>query len=445
MNRTHWLLIALAACNSSSTPSPDHTDAQAADTATADTPWPIDAAPPITLHATSLAGDGTSDTTAIAVYPDLGGTVQTATIGFGLNVMVPEHATVTVLQEATGSDGVIEDHYTTFIGTESDDDLIAGPARRQDVPTGNAVTMSVTLPADHLGATVYSECGALTPTNGSATLTLYDSCGADPFNVLAIDGSAAPPVFGWQTNEMVTGGGSLAITDTFNVFDPLALSIANVPAGLTRLEAHDEIVLGAISALSIPLDDQSLASPPAGSASLTMRYPLGAGDSTFVVAREFTGSDDLRDVAVSSTTSSTNFALDLAAQPLPTVALPTRTSHGLTWTETPAGSPSSRIVTWHASWHDPNGAEHDLTWIVIDDPANPPTMTLPTLPAVVAAYDPFAASDLVLGTYGVEYVAYSSFGGYRAGRRFGETLADVTTPYPGGGGYSATASRSPAP
>jgi hypothetical protein len=396
---------------------------------------PPDAADPthVWVHVISPAGDGFPDPTAIAIFMDPSGTVvQDGLVDSNgdASTLMPGGGTVTVLQVSVDSaNSTRREQITTFRGVKGGDSLHVG---RKDptVLSGHPDTMTATMPLDAYAGVLIDACGGAEqqsgPPNGTQTFTFYDSCRTSTFDILMLDNMGGTPEFVWQPGVTFSEHGDVMIADNFQLMSQNTTTVANIAANVTggvRLYT----MIGTWP-LQMGLKSITPQSSPSTQV-MAMPYAPGAGSGTLVYVEEVTGIEPLQQFAMLTTGSASNLSVDVSQLPVPTVAArATQTTSGASWTQTDAGAPDARYVTWIAQWTDSAASmNHVVDWAFVEDPSGPTTSALVPLPDAYAADDPTKASGVTLGGANVWYVDYDNLSGYDDARRFGPALTDVAT------------------
>ena len=447
MTRHAWAVVCVVcvSCKSSSHATVDSRsgDAPSTDSASVDVPPGPDAPPPdapdpsrVWVHVTDTTGDGGPDASAVVVFMDSSGAVvQDGTVDASgdASVELPGGGSVTVLQVSIDpGTGAHQDRLMTFRGVKPGDFLHAGPARAVNTFSGPSYSMTAHLPLDAYQAQLYFECGngtTIGPPNGLQTLTFYDSCRTSSFDVLMMENMSGVAEFVWQPGLTFADHGDVTIADNFALMAKTSSPITNVPPGLSNVGVW---LYTNVGALRVGMDQQSVQLPSGGDQTIALRYPPGAGTSTLLYAAEFSALSSTQSFARVTTGSPATIGLDLASLPLPTISTRAmQTPSTVTWTQSDAGAPDARYVTWLGSWTDAGtNTKHTAVWGIVEDPSGTTSSSLVPLPPAYAADDPSHASNPTLLGATVAYVDYDNLGGYDQARPFGFILLDPSTSLP---------------
>ncbi|NJM91218.1 MAG: hypothetical protein HC863_02930, partial [Myxococcales bacterium] len=373
---------------------------QAADAAV-DAPPP----PPVRLTALTATGDGAPDPTAIAIFVDASGTLVKDGLVNDMGraeAMMPSGGTVHVLTISNPSVTTRAVIIQTFRGVKPGDDLTAGLVRTAAFPSGSTTQMTGSFTSTGTGFT-YSfstDCGgSFSGDPGAAgtiaavpAITFRDGCHDATIRMLAI---ANPSTAGLNPRFVFTSfthnaGGVFSVPNTWQTMPNFTLTLNDLPEEITGFNATRYSYLGDGGTLQAGRSAASAGDPPAGTNTLSIPFPVAVGPRALVqVTLSRLNAVASQELTTRTANVAASLAVDATALPLPwiTEAL-TINNNTVSWKQEGAGTPDLRLVRWAGRFTTTDNIATSVSWYLADAGDGEPSVTLPSLPASYAAYDP---------------------------------------------------------
>jgi len=371
-------------------------------------------------------GDGAPDPTAIAVFTDHNGTVISAGMvdsNGHASAELPDGGDLTVLQAVDESGAPRrQDRLTTILGVVGGDQLVLGvppdPAHRGGTET--TMMFDYTPINTSMPPALFAACPDFGVNQSTITLGFYASCVTPKFDLLLLqDSMSAGRFYDWQPDNVYSAGDHFTMPDNWLAIGHNTTTFTNIPANLPNVAAELDVVIGG---RKMRLDLETLQLPAPGNGTLSLEYVPEVRPMSIAV-RYGNGINYVETHVLATTSVPDPASFDLAELPLPHLTKVMPAADGVAWSESRAGAPDARLVTWFGSW-TAAGVGHDAVWLVEDDGSARAGITLPSLPAAYAADDPTTNSPTVGGA-SVLYFDYDNLDGYDAARPHGPALQDI--------------------
>lgn len=391
--------IAFAACNSGGAAL---TDALSIDAFTG----------PVEVTVLTATGDGQPDLGARVVFYDAADNVVFfAPVGPDGRAVHPLTAGSSVAVVRTLTSAAFRSvSIHTIRDVEPGDRITLGVAASASYRAGATDRMSVqyTPLSTSSGPYMMTPCATATQVRGPGspyTLLFHESCAKPTFDLFTVADDAQSRYFIWQPDIAYVPGSTITLPDAWQPMGSLATTYTNGPSEPTEIS---EWLYMLIDNIPFEVERRQATLQPGGTTTTHLHAP-GAGDRILYMARRAAGITIVDDYSVVAASTVTSLPIDLAALPLPTFASPARqVADGVTWTETPAGTPDARFVNWSAQWTK-NGVERVILWTVMEKPSSASSVKLLPLPMAYADDDPTQAGvDVVLRSANVSYVDYDT-------------------------------------
>ena len=235
------LALVLAACSIA----PKHATGSGGDDATGDGGDGSDgggsaATTMVELTVLSLDSDGLPDTGAVAMFVDPNGNL----IADGLvdaaghaQADMPDGGSVTVLRINDETPTHRNVGLTTITAVRPGDKLVVGDTASPTAFPGAPTTMAVTFTpyAANYSYMFYTACGGTGGSSGTASLSLYDACHGNTFDLLAVATSTdTPPDVRYVAipNVPYVANGTITVPNAWSSTGSFMATLANVPANL---------------------------------------------------------------------------------------------------------------------------------------------------------------------------------------------------------------------
>ena len=235
-------------------------------------------------------------------------------------------------------------------------------------------------------------------------LEFADACRTPTFGMLALASFASgPQQFVWQSALTHLANGNVAVGSNWTPMGTATVTLTNVPPSHPALRLE---WLMKIDGTPIPMSTEGISTPMAGTQSVMLTYPPGAGHGTVVNVGASLNLLTYEARSVVNTGAPSAVTVDFATQPIPVPSAVQQTATGATWTQSAGGVADVRRLVWQAMTPTKR-----VRWFLVE-PNNGQTSTTLSLPASHAAEDPTTNASTQLYGTAVFYDDYDTSSGF---------------------------------